>query len=124
MSDTPVIHKIKVQVTPDFSVQFCEKQDFSDFMERSNNIKNDVLTTELFQKFCYNELKQYLFAFKSPNKFRRILGRLFPDYYQNWLYKKAFSKRNLMFTLHTLRSEQNRETAIEGIKVLLRDFFK
>ena len=120
--DKPIINKYKVMVLDDYSVQMCDNQDLGDFIARSNNVNNQALISELFQQFCYNELTQYLFAFKSPNKFQRIIRKIYPSFFYKWLYKSAFTKRDLMFALHTLRSEQNRETAIEGIKVLLRNY--
>jgi hypothetical protein len=44
-------------------------------------------------------------------------AKYFPKQYKKWLYR--YNERDLMFTLHTLRSEQNRETAIIGIEHLL-----
>ena len=45
-------------------------------------------------------------------------ARLFPKASRKWLF--GYRERDLRFALHTLRSEQNRETAIIGIQDLLQ----
>ena len=75
-----------------------------------------------FQSFCDNELKLYLTAFKSPSKIRLRFRHYFPTAYKKWLFR--YSERDLMFALHTLRSEQNRETAMVGIERYLQLFQK
>lgn len=98
-------------------VRYDEQQDFSNFDERCAKLHDEVYVSQQLQKFCDEELRLYLKAFRSPSKLRLRLSRFFPKAYKKWLYD--FNERDLMFTLHTLRSEQNRETAIIGIEYLL-----
>lgn len=98
-------------------VRYSDEQDFSAFNERSQKMKDEKYVKEQFQNFCDNELRLYFTAFKNPSRFRLFQKRLFPNSYRKWLF--SYTQRNLMFTLHTLRSEQNRETAIGGIEHLL-----
>lgn len=113
------IQKQMVRCSKDFRLQYIENPDFSDFLARSEKLKDVNFLHEQLQQFCEGELRLYLNAFKSPGKMYRIIRRFSPKLYNKWLYTKAFSRRNLMFILHTLRSEQNRETAIVGIEGLL-----
>lgn len=112
-------HKVR---TVDFKVRFEEDQDMSDFEERSTMLLDDDYVYEQFKLFCNKELYSYLYAFKSPSPFRRIIRRISPSYFKKWLFTSSYKRRDLMFTLHTLRSEQNRETAIVGIQELLKHY--
>lgn len=114
------VQKQMVRCSKDFRLHYIENPDFSDFLARSEKLKDESFLHEQLQQFCEGELRLYLNAFKSPGKAYRIIRRLFPKLYNKWLHKKAFSRRNLLFILHTLRSEQNRETAIVGIEKLLK----
>lgn len=98
-------------------VRYCEQQDLTAFYERSKRVTDEKYVFQQFQQFCDTELRLYLTAFKSPSKYRRKLGHYFPTAFKKWLYR--YRERDLLFTLHTLRSEQNRETAIVGIEHLL-----
>lgn len=111
------IKKHLVESVDNLFVRYDEKQDFSAFEERSAKLHDEEFVSNELQKFCDGELRLYLNAFKSPSKLRLRLSRFFPKAYKKWLYD--FNERDLMFTLHTLRSEQNRETAIIGIEYLL-----
>lgn len=99
-------------------VRYNDNQDFTEFDYRSSKVKDEEYVSQQFQTFCQEELPVYLNAFKSPAKSIRIIRKFFPNYYKRWLLY-SWSRRNLLFTLHTLRSEQNRETAIAGIEKLL-----
>lgn len=101
-------------------VRYNDNQVFSEFDYRSSKVKDEEYVSQLFQTFCQEELPIYLNAFKSPAKFVRIIRKFFPNYYKRWLLC-SWSRRNLLFTLHTLRSEQNRETAIMGLEYLLKN---
>ena len=98
-------------------MRYDEQQDFSAFEERSAKLHDEEFVSHELQKFCDGELRLYLKAFKSPSKLRLRLSKFFPKAYKKWLYD--YNERDLMFSLHTLRSEQNRETAITGIEALL-----
>jgi poly-gamma-glutamate synthesis protein (capsule biosynthesis protein) len=111
------IKKHLVNSIDNMFVRYNEKQDLSEFDERSKKVNDDDYVYKQLQKFCDNELQLYLTAFKSPSKLRTRLKRFFPKAYKMWLYR--YNERDLMFTLHTLRSEQNRETAIVGLEHLL-----
>ena len=111
------IKKHVVKSEDNLFVRYDEQQDFSAFEERSRLLQDEEYIRQQLQKFCDGELKLYLKAFKSPSRMIRRFAAYFPKTYQKWLYR--YNERDLMFTLHTLRSEQNRETAIIGIEHLL-----
>lgn len=111
------VKKHLVRSVDNMFVRYAEQQYLSEFNERSMKVSNEDFVFQEFQKFCENELSLYLKAFKSPSKLRRSFGRFFPNVFKKWLYR--YNERDLMFALHTLRSEQNRETAIVGIEGLL-----
>lgn len=111
------IKKHLVKSVDNLFVRYAEKQDFSAFEERSRLLQDEEYIRQLLQKFCDGELRLYLKAFKSPSKMMLRLAKYFPKQYKKWLYR--YRERDLMFTLHTLRSEQNRETATIGIEHLL-----
>ncbi len=111
------IKKHKVKSVDNLFVRYDEQQDLSEFNACSNKVGDEDYVYQELQKFCDKELRLYLTAFKSPSKLRLKFKRFFPAAYKKWLYK--YNERDLMFALHTLRSEQNRETAIVGIEHLL-----
>lgn len=102
-------------------IVFDEKQDFSDYEERSSHLLDDAFIDEKFGKFCDGELNVYLNAFKGKNIIKSLLIRLFPKWCKNNYYPRAYNRYQLLFVLHTLRSEQNRETAITGISRFLHN---
>lgn len=108
------IKKHKVKSVDNLFVRYDEHQDLSEFNTRSNMVGDEDYVYQEFQEFCDKELRLYLTSFKSPSKLRLRLKRFFPKAYKKWLYQ--YNERDLMFVLHTLRSEQNRETAIVGIE--------
>lgn len=111
------IKKHKVKSVDNLFVRYDELQDLSEFNSRSDKVGDEDYVYQELQKFCDKELRLYLTAFKSPSKLRLRMKRFFPKAYKKWLYQ--YNERDLMFALHTLRSEQNRETAIVGIEHLL-----
>jgi len=111
------IKKHKVKSVDNLFVRYDEQQDLSEFNIRSNKVGDEEYVFKELQRFCDKELRLYLTAFKSPSKLRLRLKRFFPKAYKKWLYQ--YNERDLMFALHTLRSEQNRETAVVGIEHLL-----
>lgn len=113
------IIKHKVESCENRFVRYSKNQDLKDFYERSEKVNDEEYLFKQFQKFCQSELHLYLRAYKSHGRMRYWMKRYFPNKYNKWLHNKAFTRRNLMFALHTLRSEQNRETAIVGIEDLL-----
>lgn len=103
-------------------VRYADKQDLTAFMRRSERVQDEQYVLEEFRRFCKNELRLYLTAFKNPSRVMLYVKRFFPSLYDKWLF--SFSRRNLLFVLHTLRSEQNRETAITGLEDLLKSQLK
>ena len=89
------------------------------FEKHAFRVTDEDYVRKQLQAFCDNELRLYLAAFKSPSRLRLLQKRFFPQAYKKWLFD--YRKRDLMFTLHTLRSEQNRETAIVGLEHLLSE---
>ena len=111
------INKHLVESVDNLFVRYASNQDLSAFCERSKKVLDDDYVFKQLQSFCDKELQLYLKAFKSPSQLKLRLRRFFPGAYNKWLFR--YNERDLMFTLHTLRSEQNRETAIVGIEHLL-----
>lgn len=111
------INKHLVESVDNLFVRYASNQDLSAFCERSKKVLDDDYVFKQLQSFCDKELRLYLKAFKSPSQLKLRLRRFFPGAYNKWLFR--YNERDLMFTLHTLRSEQNRETAIVGIEHLL-----
>ena len=111
------VKKHLVKSEDNLFVRYDEKQDLSSFEKRSRQLQDEDYIMQQLQKFCDGELRLYLKAFKSPSKNMMRFAKYFPKAYQKWLFR--YNERDLLFTLHTLRSEQNRETAIIGIEHLL-----
>ncbi len=103
-------------------VRYSDRQDFSSFDKRSKEALDERFVVNEFSRFCLSELKLYLNAFKSPSMIMRGFGRLFPGLYEKWLY--SYATKDLLFVLHTLRSEQNRETVIEGLESYVYQFLE
>lgn len=111
------IIKHLVKSTENIYVRYAEKQDLSAFEERSKLNQDEDFVKKQLQMFCDKELYLYLKAFKSPSRLLLKLSKYFPKTYRWWLFR--YKERDIMFTLHTLRSEQNRETAVIAIEHLL-----
>ena len=108
------VKKHWVRSVDDLFVRYDEHPASASFADRSRKVKDEAYVLSQFKDFCDGELRLYLTAFKNPSKLRRLQRRFFPGAYEKWL--QGYSERNLLFTLHTLRSEQNRETAITGLE--------
>lgn len=102
------------------TVRYDENQDFTAFDARSARVKDEEFVMAEFKKYCLNEAYTYLKAYKGKIPFQRFVMRLFPRWYKQYVIS-SYSRNQLLFTLHSLRSEQNREIAIEGIKELLKN---
>lgn len=116
------IKKHLVKSVDNLFVRYDEQQDFTKFEERSMCLQDEEFVSKQLQKFCDGELRLYLKAFKSPTKNWLRMTRFIPGFYKKWLYN--YNERDLMFTIHTLRSEQNRETALVGLEHLLNQIQK
>ena len=100
------------------TVRLDSNQDLSGFYKRSSLLSDELYLQYQFDQYCYNELPQYLSSYKGRSPFRKLLSRVFPDWYKKMLYN-GYERKQLLRVLHSLRSDQNREIAINGIKVLL-----
>ena len=110
------IKKHPVRSEQNLFVRYAPELDFASFDDRSQHLQDEEYVMGELRKFCDNELRLYLTAFKNPSGLRLKWKRYFPAAYKKWLF--TYSRKNLLFTLHTLRSEQNRETAIIGLEDL------
>lgn len=110
------VRKHLVKSVDNLFVRYSECQDLSAFEERSKRVGDEDFVFQQLREFCDNELRLYLTAFKSPSGLRLMQKKYFPRAFKKWLYR--YRARDLMFVLHTMRSEQNRETAIIGVEHL------
>lgn len=115
----PAVHKHLVNAVGD-TVRYDERQDFSKFDMRSSRLTDEVFLAEQYRKYCLQELPIYLQAYKSRFWGRRFFRKFFPKLYKKILLSAVYDRRDLLFILHSLRSEQNRETAIGGIESYLK----
>ena len=107
------------------TVRYYADQDFTAFYERSEKIKDDAFVQEQFRKHAYSRIDNYLNAYKGKKTIlNRFFHRFLPEYYKKRLFS-SYNRSELLKTLHSLRSEQNREMAMEGLLALLdTDQFK
>lgn len=103
----------------DDTVRYDEQQDFTDFEKRSREVYDEELVLEKFKAYCLKEVPIYINAYKGSNFITKVFSRIFPQRAIQ-LKLRNYSRHQLLFTLHSLRSEQNREVAMEGIKQLLK----
>jgi poly-gamma-glutamate synthesis protein (capsule biosynthesis protein) len=115
--DSFSVRKHLVRAVDDY-VRYDDKQDFSDFNLRSEKVIDSAFIQQMFDEYCLNELPLYLKAYKGKNLFYKVIGHYFPELNKKLLLR-SYNRQQLLFTLHSLRSEQNQEVAINGIKVLL-----
>lgn len=115
------IEKHKV-IAVENCVRYAEDQNFDDLYQRSEKILNDAFLKKEFQNFASSQLFKYIDAFKGKDIVRSVVYRLFPKKCRNWYREQAYKKKQIMFVLHTLRSEQNRETAISGLEKFISEF--
>ena len=101
------------------TVRYDQTQDFSEFNKRSEMAHDEAFVQREFERYCLNEAFQYLRAYKGKTLLSRVFNHFFPKQYKHYILN-SYRREQLLFTLHSLRSEQNREIAIEGIKELLR----
>lgn len=116
--EKPIIKKYLVNAVDD-TVRYDDSQDFSDFDRRSSQLMDEEFLAEQYRNYCLQELPIYFQAYKGRFWGRRIVCRLFPKLYKHFLLKYAYNREDILFTLHSLRSEQNRETAVCGMESLL-----
>lgn len=114
------IHKHLVNAVGE-TVRYADNQDFTEFNDRSSRLSDEAFLVEQFNKYCLSELPVYLRAYRGKILGLRVIRRFFPKIYRK-LYMKGYERKQLLFTLHSLRSEQNREVAIRGIEEYLKVF--
>lgn len=112
-----VVKKHLVNAVGD-TVRYDENQDFTSFYERSERMKEEGFIREQYKIHAYRRLKGYLDAYKGNVPFKRVFNHFFPNLYVKYLLN-SYNRRQLLLTLHSLRSEQNREMAIVGLSELL-----
>lgn len=105
----------------DDTVRYDEIQDFTSFNKRSSCVSDQDFLIEQFGNYCLNELPIYLRAYKGTFYGKKIISKFFPKLYRT-IYMKRYNRNQLLFTLHSLRSEQNREVAIRGLEEYLKVF--
>ena len=115
----PTVKKHLVRAVED-RVVYDDEQDFSAFDERSARIDDEAFLQEQFKTYCRQELPFYLRAYKGKNWLYKVIGRFSPCY-RDRLIEKSYSRWQMLFMLHSIRSEQNREIVIEGLESLLDD---
>lgn len=101
------------------TVRYDKQQDFSAFNERSSKVLDGNFVQREFERYCLKESYVYLRAYKGKTPLRKLFCRFLPKQYESFVLT-SYRRNQLLFTLHSLRSEQNREIAIEGIKQLLK----
>lgn len=116
--DNVTVKKHMVRAVAD-TVRYDEMQDFTEFDKRSSLLYDENLMQSLSDEYCLNELPIYLNAFKGRAPLHiKVLKRFFPLLYRKYLFA-SYTRRFMLQSLHTLRSEQNREIAIRGLEVYL-----
>ena len=110
-------HKVK---TVDDLLHYDEEQNLKDFEKRSVMLADETFINKEFREFCYQELRLYLTAYEGLSLPQRFFRKRFPSHFKKWLYYHSHNEKDMLFTLHSLRSEQNRETAITGVEELIR----
>lgn len=103
------------------TVRYDEKQDFTAFNERSSRISDPLFLNEQFKNYCLSELPIYLKAYKGKVFGLKAIRHFLPKLYKK-MCMKSYERNQLLFTLHSLRSEQNREVAIKGIEEYIKVF--
>ena len=100
------------------TVRYDENQDLTAFDARSAKLTDEEFVQREFERYCLKESYFYLRAYKGKIPFWIFFHRFLPKLYTSFILN-SYKRNQLLFTLHSLRSEQNREVAIEGIKQLL-----
>ena len=117
-NENVLINKHLVDAGKD-TVRYDDQQNLTAFYERSERIKDDAFVQDQFRKHAYSRVDNYLNAYKGEKTvIKRFFHHFFPKYYKKILFG-SYSRLQLLMTLHSLRSEQNREMAIEGLLALL-----
>ena len=105
------------------TVRYDDKQDFTAFNERSAHVSDEEFLSKQFSNYCLSELPIYLKAYKGKFLGYKIIRKFFPTLYRR-VSLNCYERNQMLFTLHSLRSEQNREIVIEGIKQYLMHYDK
>ena len=98
------------------TVRYDDKQDFSAFDERSAHVDDIAFLQEKFNSYCIAELPTYLNCYRGKkNLFQKISFHFFRKTYNRNLLFRSYKRKQLLFVLHSSRSEQNREIVINGL---------
>ena len=119
-SDSVKINRYLVNAIED-SVRYDEKQDFSEFEERSSRVMEDDFIKEEFEKYCLKNIKSFLGVVNNDDIISRLYRKLLTNRYYQQLFSNPRKRARLLRVLHTLRSEQNREAAIIGLESLFKN---
>lgn len=103
----------------DDTVRYDEKQQLVDFEERSKHIIDDEFLNNEYIKYSNKQFLSFMRSYKGKSFVIKLLGRIFPKSLCP-LLMNSYSRTQLLLILHSLRSEQNREMAIAGLKDYLR----
>lgn len=114
-----LIKKHRVCAISDYT-RYDEQQNLNSLYERSSHLDDDAYLQSKFHAFCMKELSRYICAFNGKRLIIRIGMRFGKNRFKKYFFPKLYKRQQLLFTLHTLRSEQNRETAIEGLSGLFK----
>lgn len=114
-----VVKKHLVRAEED-RVRYAEDQDFVDFDNRSILVKDDVFLQRQFEEYCCDLMPNYLAHFQANNLLRKVLMKCFPSLGRRYLLS-YYNQSQLLFLLHSYRSEQNREAIIAGMNRMLLD---
>jgi len=119
IKDGEIIVKKHLVDAVDDTVRYNDIQNLSAFIERSEQIRRIGFISEQYQKHAFSRVKGYLDTYKGRVPLKRFVRHCFPKLYVKILLN-SYDKEQLLLTLHSLRSEQNREMAITGISELLK----
>lgn len=109
------IHKHWVKLS-EGCISLVHNADYSAFYERGLHINDDDYIVEKFKSFVMTQkpvkTKQFIVRHWYDKLFRRLLPKSMYNKYERKFLSVHFSKDQLMRILYTVRSEQQRETAL------------
>lgn len=90
-------------------IRYDNDQDFSGFNKRSSLIDDKELIDELYKEIKSDDiLYTHISAAKGKYPMRRIIRKLFPQYYKKTLGKN-YTKEQLMFNMNVVKGERRKE---------------
>jgi len=113
-----VIDKYLIRVNNNI-VRFADKQDFSQFEERSRNVNDLSLIEKQYQKIKAREImNRYLCAAKGSFPFRRVVLKFFPSKVRRNLYK-SYSRYQILMNIHAMEHDRTNEDMLAAWKYIL-----